>query len=187
MADNPFRIDLQRLSKGTIKQDIKVQPEELGLDDVDGFLFENKVTGKLMVALGGDDVFVTGTLETTATGQCMRCLGPADCSLKSNIGLTYVKDQRDAELPLDETAKGPVIDSYSGDTIEAKEQLRETLLLELPDIPRCSNDCKGLCPACGANLNEGACPCEPEDQDEEVPMPDPANEWKDKLRQIKID
>ncbi len=188
MADNPFRIDIQRVSQGTAKQDIKVPPEELGLDDVEGFTFENEVTGNLMVVLSGDDVFVTGTLKTTATGKCVCCLGPVHCDLRANIGLPYVKDERDADLPLDETAKGPVIDSYSGNTIEAAEQLRGVLLLELPDVPRCSADCKGLCPSCGANLNEGACACEPKDQDEEEePMPDPANTWKDKLKQIKID
>ena len=68
-----------------------------------------------------------------------------------------------------QSAGVPIIGT-SVDTIEAADQLRETLLLELPEIPRCSADCKGLCPSCGANLNEGACSCEPENQDEE-PVP----------------
>jgi uncharacterized protein len=39
--------------------------------------------------------------------------------------------------------------------------LREALLLRAPHFPLCSSECKGLCPQCGRNLNEGPCTCRP--------------------------
>lgn len=37
--------------------------------------------------------------------------------------------------------------------------IEQALLLELPLVPLCADDCKGICPRCGANLNEGPCSC----------------------------
>ena len=39
------------------------------------------------------------------------------------------------------------------------------IVFELPLVPLCDEDCKGLCPTCGANLNEGPCGCEKEQSD----------------------
>ena len=41
------------------------------------------------------------------------------------------------------------------------EELRECIILSFPSNPLCSEDCKGLCPHCGADLNKGPCHCRP--------------------------
>jgi uncharacterized protein len=48
---------------------------------------------------------------------------------------------------------------HDGRTLDLGEGVRETLLVELPMAPHCREDCKGLCPHCGANLNNGPCAC----------------------------
>ncbi|MBM3211747.1 DUF177 domain-containing protein, partial [Candidatus Poribacteria bacterium] len=48
---------------------------------------------------------------------------------------------------------------YTGDCIELSDDFRESLLLELPIRILCSENCKGLCPKCGQNLNDGKCDC----------------------------
>ena len=57
-------------------------------------------------------------------------------------------------------------DVYSGKEIDLDPILREQLLLALPGYPVCKDDCKGLCPVCGANLNDRECGC-----DRHVPDP----------------
>jgi uncharacterized protein len=47
------------------------------------------------------------------------------------------------------------------ETVDVGPDIREDILLRLPNFPLCSPDCKGLCPQCGANLNEGTCDCRP--------------------------
>lgn len=44
-------------------------------------------------------------------------------------------------------------------TIDIADFLRQEIILHFPTIPVCSNSCKGLCPSCGANLNETTCSC----------------------------
>src|SRR5206468_3309557 len=48
-------------------------------------------------------------------------------------------------------------ESYSGKEIDLRPALREQILLSIPPSPLCKEDCKGLCPVCGKDLNEGDC------------------------------
>jgi uncharacterized protein len=46
-------------------------------------------------------------------------------------------------------------------TLDLVRPLREEFVLALPDYPVCEDGCLGLCPSCGANLNESSCECRP--------------------------
>lgn len=48
---------------------------------------------------------------------------------------------------------------YTDDRIDLRPLVREQIYLAIPDYPHCSEHCKGLCPRCGANLNETTCAC----------------------------
>ena len=50
--------------------------------------------------------------------------------------------------------------TFAGDELDPRDTLRELIMAELPDLPKCAEDCKGLCPKCGANLNEETCECD---------------------------
>ena len=54
---------------------------------------------------------------------------------------------------------------YRDDQIDLNELLREQFYLALPMKPLCQDGCRGLCPQCGTNLNQGACDCAPEWKD----------------------
>ena len=47
------------------------------------------------------------------------------------------------------------------ETVDVTPDLREDILLALPAYPVCREDCRGLCPTCGRNLNDGSCSCQP--------------------------
>ena len=49
---------------------------------------------------------------------------------------------------------------FEGDEIDLGELFREQILLAIPMTPLCREECKGLCPVCGADLNAGECSCE---------------------------
>jgi uncharacterized protein len=54
---------------------------------------------------------------------------------------------------------------YRDETIDLGELVREQFYLALPMKPLCAEACKGLCPQCGMNLNQGTCDCRLEWQD----------------------
>ena len=80
---------------------------------------------------------------------CDRCL--ADLELEMDIDETYYLFPENT----------PDVDYfYSGDEIELDDYVRETLVMNMPGKVLCSEDCKGLCSKCGADLNLGDCGCD---------------------------
>ncbi|HEV2766148.1 MAG TPA: DUF177 domain-containing protein [Acidimicrobiales bacterium] len=93
-------------------------------------------------------VVVKGTTAAPWVGDCRRCLRPVEATLTAAILEIYEPDPTEGETqPL------------QGDHIDVEPVAREAVLLELPLAPLCRHDCAGLCPECGADLNQGACGC----------------------------
>jgi len=64
---------------------------------------------------------------------------------------------------------------YEGDAVDLEEILREQVLLALPMYPRCTPECQGLCPSCGANLNQRNCGCDRGDLSHHLAVLHPRN------------
>jgi uncharacterized protein len=54
---------------------------------------------------------------------------------------------------------------YDNDEIDLEQLMRERFEMSLPMKPLCSEDCRGLCPVCGTNLNRGSCDCKTDWED----------------------
>jgi uncharacterized protein len=94
--------------------------------------------------------------------QCARCVEPVATPLAGNFDLIFRPQAADAEsgeraITLDETEIG----YYEESGLVLEDVVREQVLLSLPTRTLCSEDCKGLCPRCGQNLNLGTCNCAP--------------------------
>ena len=92
---------------------------------------------------------VQGTIQTSGMYTCSRCLSPVSVDRNETLSEVYGTE---AELPED-------VLPYNGEYIDLTETIRETLILSEPMRVLCRPDCKGLCPQCGANLNDGPCSC----------------------------
>jgi uncharacterized protein len=64
---------------------------------------------------------------------------------------------------------------HDGQIIDLTDEVRQSLLVEIPWHPQCRDDCRGLCPRCGANRNVTECGCDLEPRD---------SRW-DALRELK--
>ena len=93
---------------------------------------------------------------------CARCVEPVRTPLAGNFDLIFRPQAADAEageraITLDETEIG----YYEESGLPLEDVVREQVLLSLPTRTLCMEDCKGLCPRCGQNLNQGTCTCDP--------------------------
>ena len=99
---------------------------------------------------------VTGTLEFECKTFCARCLKPV------SIQLSVPFEERFAR---EDTVQGDEeIYAYTGGEINTDRALSEAAFMALPMRVLCREDCKGLCPVCGADQNENECGC-PMDSD----------------------
>jgi len=137
------------------------------------FQFSNEELPELNWNLGSN-CMVEGTIENkkeylllTAqiTGQvqtvCDRCLKEMELPLEGTMEekLVYVLNMDHLKhLPLDEVEEEYTI--FRKDAFDLSDLLQENLLRILPSKVLCKEDCRGLCPKCGQNLNEGECNCQ---------------------------
>lgn len=138
---------------------ITLEPIEMGGQEV---RFEAPFTGEAEVWNIGDRLLLKAKLFGDATLHCSRCLTeftePLDVHFEEEFVSGEVPEE-DADED-EEEESGRTVSAYTGDEIDLTEPLRENILLELPMKPLCDEDCQGLCPTCGSDLNEGACTCE---------------------------
>ncbi len=94
----------------------------------------------------GEGVLVTGTAQVLLAGECVRCLAPIRQSDEVDIQELYYYPGNGPDD--EETSR------IEGERIDLEPILRDTVVLDLPFTPLCTDDCEGLCQTCGANLND---------------------------------
>ncbi|NJC88808.1 MAG: DUF177 domain-containing protein [Desulfuromonas sp.] len=156
---------------------LKVRPRRLVFaEPVESFLFlrelaergevqfRGNISTDVVVTLVGSLVEVEGSLSGTVVLPCSRCLQPVEQPLELQIALSFSRQvvphagaSEERELSEEEVGLIP----FEGDTIDLRSTLEQELLMGLPQHPLCADDCAGLCPVCGADLNRNRCNCTP--------------------------
>jgi len=111
----------------------------------------------------GFDVYVDLTVRTAVKLSCGRCLEEFRHDLEARSQMLFIPAEHADKGPHARTAEGGVFlyREYIDLTDRVTEMIRETL----PMKPLCRHDCRGLCPHCGQNLNEGQCNCTPAEEE----------------------
>lgn len=113
------------------------------------------------------DIRLRGRFSAGLELQCARCLEPVRCDVNRQFELLYRPLGADAGRDeLSVTDAEAEIGYYQGEGVLLEDVLREQVVLALPLKTICRENCKGLCPQCGKNLNQEQCSCT-------VPVEDP--------------
>ncbi|HEX2043624.1 MAG TPA: DUF177 domain-containing protein [Acidimicrobiales bacterium] len=108
----------------------------------------NEVAVEVLLEWVTDGVLASGDTRARWVGDCRRCLGPVGGELRVEFRELFEAEPREGEsYPL------------RNDRLDLAPLAREVLLLDLPLAPLCADECRGLCPTCGADLNRGDCEC----------------------------
>jgi uncharacterized protein len=112
------------------------------------------------------DLRLRGKLSAELELQCARCLEPVRQQVRRDFELLYRPLGADAGRDeLSVTDAEAEIGYYQGEGLLLEDVLREQVLLALPLKITCREDCKGLCPHCGTNLNQEKCSCSTDVED----------------------
>ncbi len=107
----------------------------------------------------GDTVYVRGNLSATIRQDCSRCLEMATVTVDGDFVYTLAPEKAEWEEDIELSAQDLETSYYRGDFIDLAPLICEQIVLQVPIKVLCSEDCKGLCPRCGTNLNTGSCQC----------------------------
>jgi uncharacterized protein len=132
----------------------KIMPDYNGLRGI------SKVTAELDIQKSGEEYYCQGRIEATVRLECSRCLKEFDTHVgnKTDFIICY------ESLNADHSGKGLDDEDYvffRGSDLQADitDIVRQTIILAVGMKPLCVEDCRGLCPICGVNLNEQSCSC----------------------------
>ena len=128
--------------------EIEIAPMEVLSDPV--HFVDVRAEGEYLCP-GDNRISVKAEVSARAETRCSRCLEPICVAVRATVDAVYDR-QPDPE--------DPDLYSFEASTIELTDAVRDALLLELPMRSLCSEDCRGLCPVCGINLNKGTCTCQ---------------------------
>lgn len=152
-----LRIDVSSLLQATgavLDVDTDVPLESLAHGEA-VLEFAERPRLKVTIADLGDVLSVTGSVEASATVECVRCLEPFVLTLHGTIEAAVAVT---AEAPIDEASEWyPLV----GDSVDLLPAAEGALRMEVPFAPIHDETCRGICPTCGCDLNRDACGCEP--------------------------
>jgi uncharacterized protein len=158
-------VDLLTLTDQPLAFDFKIAPEEIDLQTegvkVTG---EADVRGELSKNAAKTDV--SGAVKVPLEVDCTRCLTPVRTLLDIRfdvdfVGRDMVPEARETHLESTDLD----VDVVEGNELDLTHLAREQILLNLPETILCREDCKGICPKCGSDLNAGNCNCSEDEID----------------------
>lgn len=127
----------------------------------DDVMLPDPVAGTFVLSGTGDTVRLTGRARTVAEAVCGACLTRYALPLEVAVDEEFYRASPRAEAGDEELGPGDFVTPLEpGDVLNVTEVVRQHLLIALPLAPRCREDCRGLCPQCGADRNTGACQCD---------------------------
>lgn len=147
---NVLRLDMSRPIRDPgqsypFSVDLRVEPTVFLDDPVS---FENVHVEGVLIGTG-ETVAMQAAVTADVLSRCALCLEPARLSVRGDMDVRFSRTPEDEDVYL--------IEGYQADLTKP---VTDALLLELPMRFLCKPDCRGLCPVCGRNRNDGSCTCE---------------------------
>jgi uncharacterized protein len=158
-----MKVDLRVITPEGCDMTFSEIAEDLELA-ADGFEFPDPIEVKLSATKSGDEIVFQGRVSSPVEMECARCLEMFESAIKPKI--QFVIQLLEINEPQPSEDDDFVILPKTTGEYDISQRVREAIMLELPLKPLCSEDCKGLCPMCGTNLNEDECDCTPDKTDE---------------------
>jgi uncharacterized protein len=127
------------------------------------------------MSLASDRILAKISVKGNFFVPCSRCLCQTELAIAGNLRYLFtLRSSKDEAAGSDSEEDDPALADGDADVIaidgfqtelDLAPFVWEVLLLHLPERALCSEDCKGLCPICGHNKNEGDCGCRENDAD----------------------
>lgn len=153
-----MNLDLRAFESFPAEATLEIEADGVDFDS-EGISFKDLITVKLAIQEIGMEYFCQSYLSVPVEEECCRCLNLFDAELTGDFNFSIKIGDGEPVLSANEDNSDIICLGAGEHVADLSEVIREALILALPIKPLCSSDCKGLCPDCGANLNEESCDC----------------------------
>ncbi len=157
-AVSGLRINISRLAQGTHHWALETEPVNIGLDT----RFNKTVKVQATLEKTSRQLYLQVEFTTGGLFTCDRCLDEFQKNITNKYKMVYVSSDQAAK----EVDRGEIqIISLDTSFIDLGEDVRQYSILALPQKLLCQENCEGLCPTCGTNLNRTKCECQTQEID----------------------
>ncbi|NIA08880.1 MAG: hypothetical protein GWP10_03715 [Nitrospiraceae bacterium] len=129
------------------------------LSDVEECKIQSPIKGEVFLCRVDRDIHLKGKVRASIGLICHRCLEEYIQEVHADFSYVLVPSMLEKEEVAFDT-EDMEISLYDGVEIQLGEIFREQILLQIPMRHLCKEDCRGICPSCGANLNKEECRCQ---------------------------
>jgi uncharacterized protein len=148
-----FRINISNLSEGIHEYRFEAEPSKIGLDERFGGVI--KIEAKLDKSI--NQIFLQAEILAEGSFFCDRCLDNFHQELNTAYSMMYVQGAR-STIDLNEEEEIQLLRADMN-YIDLDDDVRQYILLTIPQKLLCREDCQGFCPTCGVNKNIASCTC----------------------------
>jgi uncharacterized protein len=155
-------LSVKELELRKVRFEVSFAPGQLDLLDPGVKLAQSLIVrGSAELAGPLADIRVRGHIQGELDCECDRCLESFPFRLDGDFDLSYSPVEGEADGPAEREIDRTEAEAgyYEGAGLELAEVIREQVLLWLPMQRSCRPECRGICPYCGQNRNEGDCGC----------------------------
>jgi uncharacterized protein len=150
--ERSHKVDISGLLAGS--RQLMVVNDEVPIEPFEGLVFPEQARIELELRQADRMLVVEGTVDARVHGQCGACLEDVDIQVHVDVDERF------------DPAHGRDVDPFgesnvlTGDRLDVADLAQQSVLSVLPMGLRCRPECRGLCPACGANRNTSECSCQ---------------------------
>ena len=169
-----MKINVEEIPPGglrlVIHEEVKDNPQYAALEDSEEINYTAPLHVELILMRIREIVEMTGRLKSRIATTCSRCLADLAVDLENRFQLVYTrrpgtKARPSMQKEIELTTEDVGLMLFDGEVIDIGPGIFEEALAALPLKPLCRDDCRGLCPRCGADLNRENCRCRGKDVD----------------------
>jgi len=155
-----LRVDLGLLDRdGSVDVEANVSAHDELWDGTD-LDWSDDVEVRLRASSAGTgEIVVRGRIVGTLRQECRRCLDPVRTKVDEEVTMVFVSEPEEMD-----DGGGYSFEGTDGE-LNLSEAIREELVLAVNPFVVCNPDCRGLCPRCGQDLNDGSCDCAEDEAD----------------------
>ncbi len=153
-----MKINVSKVAEGTHDYELKAEPAEIRLDEQ----FHDTVHVAVKLEKSKRQMHLRAQVKTVGRFHCDRCVEEFRLQLGNAYEMFYITEESERNLY---NADGLQVLSPDVNEIDISEDVRQIVLLSIPQKLLCKESCAGLCPRCGRNLNRERCVCKAEEID----------------------
>lgn len=132
---------------------------------IDSYEFGGRMLGlpsgldvDVMLTNAGEGILATGIVRAHVEATCDRCLDDTSFDVAGEVDEYYLFHEPDAGVMEEDEEEGPDFSLVGSDsTIDLSDAIASAFVMDIPFVILCKEDCAGLCPVCGENLNHTDC------------------------------